>query len=94
MRVDVPEGDGFKTEFYGLGAIYAVRFTSEQIARAFARRTPEIVAYDAPIVTREQHEAVVERLESRNSRLREEIDELRRRLISVRALPAPEEDGA
>ena len=60
LRVDVPNSDGsYTTEFYGLRAVYRIKFTSEQIARAYAPQERDIVAYDAPIVTREQHEATV-----------------------------------
>lgn len=33
LRVDVPEGEGFRTEYYGNGAIYSMRPVSEDIAR-------------------------------------------------------------
>lgn len=33
IRVDVPEGEGFRTEYYGNGAIYSMRPVSEEIAR-------------------------------------------------------------
>ena len=44
LRVDVPEGDTFRTAYYGSSAIYAVHITDERIARAVAdgmgRRPP------------------------------------------------------
>jgi len=92
LRVDVPIEDGFRTEFYGMAAIYSVKITSEEIARAYARPTRGVIAYDTPIVTREQHQSVVDRLEQRENTLRSHIAELERRLTSVNALPEPRDD--
>ena len=36
LRVDIPDGDGFRTVFYGNSAIYAVHITDEAAARALA----------------------------------------------------------
>lgn len=33
IRIDVPEGDGYRTEYYGNGAVYSMRPVSEEIAR-------------------------------------------------------------
>jgi len=42
LRVDVPIADGsYTTEFYGLRAVYRIKFTSEQIARAYAPQERE-----------------------------------------------------
>lgn len=40
LRVDVPESDGQKayTKLYGQGAIYAINFVEEKIARELARK--------------------------------------------------------
>jgi len=38
LRIDIPAGDEFVTEFYGGSSIYALRPSSEEIARAFAER--------------------------------------------------------
>lgn len=89
LRVDVPEGDEYRTEYYGMAAIYSIKIVSEQIARAYGRAAYQVVAYDTPIVTREQHRMVVERLEQEQYNLREQVRELERRLTSVNALPAP-----
>ena len=90
IRVDVPDEDGsFRTEFYGISAIYSVKFVGEEIARAFAPKKREITAYDTPIVTREQHQAVVRELESEKYDLRQRVDELKRQLTHVNALPEP-----
>ena len=53
-QVDVPEGDTFRTEFFGSQSVYRIRIVSEEIARAYARPGHEIIEYDAPIVTREE----------------------------------------
>lgn len=36
LRVDIPDGETFRTVFYGSSAIYAVHITDEAIARASA----------------------------------------------------------
>lgn len=36
LRVDIPEGETFRTVFYGSSAIYAVHITDETVARASA----------------------------------------------------------
>lgn len=96
LRVDVPdEHEGFSTEFYGERSIYRIKFVSEEIARAYAPSEREISAYDAPIITREQHHAVVRDLRLEISRLDNQVDELRRRLTSIPDrldLPAPSPD--
>lgn len=88
LRVDVPEGDGFRTEYYGLQAIYSIKIVSQEIARAYAHESRRgAYAYDAPIVTREEHRAMIDRLEEKNIRLQEQIQELSRRLTTVTAFP-------
>lgn len=97
LRVDVPDGDGWRTEYFGIAAIYSVRLVSEEIARAYLHKVYDALPYDAPIVTREQHQEAMRRLEQQNSQLRRSIDELTRRLTAVNALPelesGREEDG-
>jgi hypothetical protein len=99
LRVDVPiedtrEGPGtgdlfrFRTEFYGMTAIYAIKIVSEEIARAYVRPVRGVISYDAPIVTREQHESAMRQAEDQNYQLRAKIQELERRLTAVKALPA------
>jgi hypothetical protein len=88
LRVDVPIEDGlFRTEFYGMTAIYAIKIVSEEIARAYVRPVRGVISYDAPIVTREQHEQAVRALDDQNYQLREKVRELERRLTAVKALP-------
>ena len=36
IRIDVPEGDGYRTEYYGNGAIYSMRPVTEGVARKIA----------------------------------------------------------
>lgn len=88
LRVDVPCGENYRTEFYGMSAVYSIKIVSEEIAHAYVQRRPDIVAYDMPIVTREQHMAVVDQLKDRNNDLAQRINELERRLAAVNALPA------
>jgi hypothetical protein len=93
LRVDVPIEDGlFRSEFYGMSAIYAIRIVSEEIARAYVRPVRGVISYDAPIVTREQHESAVRQAEMQNYELRERVRELERRLKAIKALPAGELD--
>lgn len=90
IRVDVPIEDGlYRTEFYGMAAIYAVKFVSEEIARAYAPKERNIVAYDTPIVTREQHESTIQRMESDYRELQTRFRELKRRLVKIDAPPEP-----
>jgi BMFP domain-containing protein YqiC len=89
LRVDVPEGDGYRTEFYGMTAIYSIRFVSEEIARAFVRPARQIVAYDTPIVTREEHQYALNKAREQLYALESRNRELERRLTAVNALPGP-----
>jgi DNA-directed RNA polymerase subunit K/omega len=92
-QVDIPEGDAFRTEFFGSQSVYRIKIVSEEIARAYATPAHEIIAYDSPIVTREQHEQVVERARQEIYRAQQEISILRDRLVAVNALPAGEYPG-
>lgn len=85
-QVDVPEGESFRTEFFGSQSVYRVRVVSEEIARAYARPSHDIIAYDAPIITREEHINAMEKARSEYSRLSLENETLRRRLTAVNAL--------
>jgi hypothetical protein len=98
LRVDVPVNGDYRTEFYGLAAIYSIKVVSEQIARAYAQPSRSVVAYDTPIVTREMHQAAMRRAEEQSDTLRQRINVLERRLIAVaqdnavKELPEPECD--
>lgn len=96
MRVDVPGGDGnYTTEFYGMSAIYRVKFVSEDVARAYAPKEREILGYNAPIVTREEHDSTVRQLRGRTHELEEKIRLLQTRLtaVDVPQLAEPEYDN-
>lgn len=91
LRVDVPlDGDTYRTEYYGMQAIYSIRMVSEEIARAYARPVQASLAYDAPIVTREQHESSMRQAERGMETLRRQVRTLQDRLTAVdgqKALP-------
>lgn len=88
LRVDVPEEDSFRTEYYGMAAIYSLKLVSEEIARAYVVVDHEPVAYNAPIVTRTQFLEMKNEAERHNAALQRQVNELQRRLTSVNALPA------
>jgi hypothetical protein len=87
-QVDVPEGDAFHTEFFGSQSVYRIRMVSEEIARAYALPSHEVMEYNAPIVTRAEHQEAMEKARHEYYRLQSENDELRRRLTAVNALPS------
>jgi len=96
-QIDIPEGDSFRTEFFGSQAVYRIRMVSEAIARGYARPGNEIIAYDAPIITREEHEAAMDTAREINERLREKLNNVNEQLDEAReqlkALPAgPDEE--
>lgn len=96
MRVDVPGDNGnYTTEFYGMSAIYRVKFVSEDVARAYAPKEREILGYNAPIVTREEHDSTVRQLHGRTHELEEKIRLLQNRLtaVNVSQLAEPEYDN-
>ena len=91
LRVDVPCDGSYRTEYYGMAAIYAIKLVSEEIARAYAEReAPLAQDYSAPIVTRSQFDDMQRRAERTIMQLNGNLDELRRRLTAVHALPEPE----
>lgn len=90
-QIDIPEGESFRTEFFGSQSVYRVRIVSEEIARAYARPAHQVIEYDAPIVTRAEHENAMQKAKEEYYRVRSENDELRRRLTLVNALPSGEE---
>jgi len=94
LRIEVPaEHGGFTTEFYGEKSIYRIKFVSEEIARAYAPSEREISIYDAPIITREKHEAIVRDLRLEIRRLDNIQAELRHRLTNIPdRLPIPPSD--
>lgn len=93
LRVDVPIGDGFRTEYYGEAAIYSIKVVSEEIARAYALPDRDIVAYDEPIVPRQQYEEALQLARRNNQQLNHQIEQLQRRLTAVTALPDGKNNG-
>lgn len=87
-QIDIPDGDNYRTEFFGSQAVYRVRMVSEEIARAYAKPNYDIVEYDAPIITRAEHEQAMDIAREKIDRVLRENEVLRRRLTSVNALPA------
>lgn len=93
LRIDVPvEEEGYRTEYYGEGAIFSIKIVSEEVARAYALPDRDIVAYDEPIVPRAEYEAALERVRNQYRQLEETNRELSRRLTAVKALPQPSSD--
>jgi hypothetical protein len=88
LRLDVPMADGFRTEYYGNAAIYAIRIVSEEIARAFARPDRDICAYDVPIVPRAEFDEALRKSREELRRLERDNEVLRHRLTSVADAPA------
>jgi len=92
LRVDVPIEDGYRTEYYGEAAIYSVKIVSEEIARAYALPKRNIVAYNEPIVPRQQYEQALQMARQNSESLRRQIRVLENRLVAVNALPAPRDE--
>ena len=82
-QIDIPEGDSFRTEFFGSQAVYRIRIVSEEIARAYARPGHEVIAYDAPIITREEHLQVVEKAGEKIRDLQMKLHEAERKLLAL-----------
>lgn len=89
-QIDIPDAESFRTEFFGSQAVYRIRMVSEPIARGYARPNHEIIAYDAPIVTRAEHESAMDRAREVNNALRTRLNEAERKLM---ALPTGESHG-
>jgi len=90
LRVDVPDGDGFRTEYLGEGSSFRIRIVSEEIARVYAAPERGIIAYDEPIVSRAQYEEALQKTQNAISQLEHQNRTLRDRLTRVMSLPEPE----
>ena len=90
-QIDIPEGENFRTEFFAAGAVYRIRIVSEEIARAYSTHS-EIVEYNAPIVTRDEHERKMDRARELLQAKEQTIEELQRRLTAIRALPSSSDE--
>ena len=75
-QIDIPDADSFHTEFFGSQSVYRIRIVSEDIARAYVSHH-EMIEYNAPIITREEHEAAMDRAREMIENLRREMDKLR-----------------
>lgn len=87
-QIDIPEGDSYRTEFFGGASVYRIRIVSEEIARAYAQPGHQVIEYNAPIITREEHEAAMNSARGEMVRYMRRIEELERRLTAINALPA------
>lgn len=93
LRVDVPMDNGeYRTEYYGMQAIYSIKLVGKEIASAYAEGPAPAVEYNAPIVTRDQYQAMQERAREEINHANRRIIELERRLTSINALPEPKVD--
>ena len=90
-QIDIPEGETFRTEFFASGSVYRIRIVSEEIARAYSTET-QVIEYNAPIITRQEHEYAMQRARETNQQLQGKVNELERRLTAVYALPAGEDN--
>jgi len=86
-QIDIPDGDTYRTEFFGSQSVYRVRMVSEEIARAYAKPNYDIIEYDAPIVTRAEHEQAMGRAREVLEQAQRRNCELERRLTAIHALP-------
>ena len=94
LRIDVPCGEeGFRTEYYGEQAIYAIRIVSEEIARAYALPEREICGYNEPIVPRAQFEEALKKLRDELDSMAHQNRVLQERLTTINSLPGPTESN-
>ena len=80
-QIDIPTGDNFRTEFFGSQSVYRIRMVSEQIARVYAPRH-EVMEYNAPIMTREEHVQILDKYRDRITDLVEQLNNAKYQLIS------------
>ena len=78
-QIDIPDTDSFHTEFFGSQSVYRIRIVSEEIARAYVSHH-EMIEYSAPIITREEHEAAMDKAREQITHWRQEVDRLQRGL--------------
>jgi hypothetical protein len=74
-QIDIPDADSFHTEFFGSQSVYRIRIVSEQIARAYVSHH-EMIEYNAPILTREEHEAEMDRAREVIENLQQKVKQL------------------
>jgi hypothetical protein len=89
LRIDVPATEGYPafTQCYGVSAIYAITFVSEEVAKTTAQHVSlnPVSVYVPELITREKYENDV-------MDLRDRIKELQSRLNNAHQLPAGEDD--
>jgi hypothetical protein len=78
-QIDIPDQDSFHTEFFGSQSVYRIRIVSEEIARAYVSHH-EMIEYNAPIITREEHESEMNRAQEAIYHLKQEVARLQRGL--------------
>ena len=86
-QVDIPEGDSFHTEFFGSQSVYRIRMVSEEIARAYAKPGNQVIEYDAPIITRAEHQESMDRAREEYLKVFYENVRMRDKLIALNSLP-------
>jgi len=79
-QIDIPEGESFRSEFFGSQSVYRIRMVSEDIARAYATPGHQVIEYDAPIITRQEHENIVRRISGEYEVIYKELQSLKYRL--------------
>jgi len=90
-QIDIPDADSFHTEFFGSQSVYRIRIVSEQIARAYVSHH-EMIEYNAPILTREEHESKMDLAREVISQLRKKVEKLQLALPPGDRLEDPAED--
>ena len=74
LRIDVPATSTYPefTQFYGDGSIYCVTFVSEEVARLAAEETKvnPVSVYVPELVTKQQHQEMIEQLQNKIKQLR------------------------
>ena len=86
-QIDIPDGESFRSEFFGSQSVYRIRIVSEEIARGFGQPAPKIIAYAAAIISRDEHEHAMRMV---RAEMQDEIIELRRRLTLFFSPPSDE----
>jgi hypothetical protein len=96
-QIDTPDGESFATQFFGSQSVYRIRMVNEQIARVYAESASnKIIEYDAPIISRQEHQEALNLAQENYYALRRENENLKHKiekLISIEdppALPDPQ----
>jgi len=92
LRVDVPLDGSYRTEYYGMAAIYSVKLVSKEIAMAYANEPSPVISYGAPIVTREQYQELQDKAERQILKLNDVIYKLQHQLSGTNVPDDEDED--